>query len=212
MKKIIKVVLVAAFLLTTASSAFAEKTGVYVTPKFMYSFTSGNGDASDATMLAGIMPVSASTFGGALSVGYETKIGLRAELEYSIASPVKELFAKGNTTDKITNMTQTAFVNVFYDFKNKSNFTPYLGAGLGAGFNTFNTVDSKDPSDTTVDFAWNVGAGVSYKITELLALDLNYRFAQVGNGRIVDPDDKKVYMGTGTLSNHQALLGLRFSF
>jgi opacity protein-like surface antigen len=62
-------------------------------------------------------------------------------------------------------------------------FTPYVGAVIGMFFVDYRTrgdftlgeftVDQTNSDDRT-NFAWNIGAGVAYAITQNLDVDFNY--------------------------------------
>ena len=82
---------------------------------------------------------------------------------------------------------QTLFTNVFYDFHNATLFTPFVGGGIGVAinkstitlnfigspvFDTFETIDTR--------FAWNIGAGVAVNVTEIMLLELSYRYTDLG--------------------------------
>jgi hypothetical protein len=57
----------------------------------------------------------------------------------------------------------------------------YLGAGIGVGFLDFKGTDnSLKVSDNVIDFAWNVGAGLNYALTDRVSLGAGYRYVGVG--------------------------------
>ena len=140
----------------------AEKTGVYVAPKFNLGFMNwqaqGNGSA-DFAPLNGADSFSFDSnrtntvFGGALAVGYDFSrqfdVPVRVEVEYGIYSGGKGSteskidtgkLLPGIPTDasaefdiKIMNI-QTLMANLYWDFHNDSAFTPYIGGGIGMAF------------------------------------------------------------------------------
>ena len=73
----------------------------------------------------------------------------------------------------------------------------YIGAGVGAGFldidGTSNVVSG---DDDPIDFAWNVGVGLNYALTDLVALSAGYRYVGLGkhdidlNGGVQGPNDE----------------------
>jgi len=84
--------------------------------------------------------------------------------------------------------------NLIYDFKNTTDFTPFLGAGLGIGW--INSDGTKKDNTLVIDingvpgqtptteyapklygtaFAWQFKAGLNYAWTENMSLDLVYR-------------------------------------
>ena len=91
-------------------------------------------------------------------------------------------------------------LNGYYDFKNTSSFTPFLSAGLGVS-NV--EVDSGGSADDTV-FAYQLGAGVAYAITDKFFVDLKYRYFATENPEL---DGFEV-----EYSSHNFYLGGRFSF
>ena len=111
----------------------------------------------------------------------------------------------------------TIFANLYYDFHNDSDFTPYVGGGLGLGI-----IDSKletqwdtgsdSYKDTQTTFAYNLGVGCSYAFNDLITADLGYRFV----GTSYHETDKslqgtKITLGTANYANEFSL-GLRFNF
>ena len=127
---------------------------------------------------------------------------------------------------------QTLFFNAYWDFKNDSPVTPYVGAGLGIAFvdskasgSTDYTIGGADFSGSSstnyklnTNFAWNVGAGVAWELNELLALDLGYKFASLGKTKSRESSYEGLaetvsYKSKVTdLYMHQVMLGLRFTF
>lgn len=102
--------------------------------------------------------------------------------------------------DKVNNKVQlnTFMLNGFYDFKNKSAFTPYLMGGVGLAtmdqtairnvtdtiYAANNVLDNSwarlKRTHTTNNVAWNAGAGVRYKIDKDFSLDFSYRYLDAG--------------------------------
>jgi hypothetical protein len=73
----------------------------------------------------------------------------------------------------------------------------YIGAGVGAGFleidGTSNVVSG---DDDPIDFAWNVGVGLNYALTDSIGLSAGYRYVGLGKhkidltGGIAGPNDE----------------------
>jgi opacity protein-like surface antigen len=118
--------------------------------------------------------------------GYDSGDFWRADLtanwsgDYSIAPG-----AKIDTT--------TVLGNVYFDWKNDSAFTPYVGAGLGYGWVAGPGFNDKS------GLAFGLAAGVSVDMTTNLALDMGYRFHDIS---ISGPDTME----------HQVTAGMRFKF
>ncbi len=184
------------------------------------------------------------TWGGAIAIGYDFErmldLPMRGEIEYAFFGNVDgktsksfgggDIEGRGSLKNKMD--IQTLFFNAYFDFKNDYPVTPYVGAGLGIGF-----VDSKSTGDIeytlgdarysgssstgyklNTNFAWNVGAGVAWELTDTFALDLGYRFAGLGKVKSRSSsyegiDETVPYKSKVTnLYMHQVLLGLRMTF
>ncbi|MEM6460754.1 MAG: outer membrane beta-barrel protein [Pseudomonadota bacterium] len=115
-----------------------------------------------------------------------------------------------------------------------SPFSPYLSAGVGVSYNrigqmdyAFPTLGPGDrtlvPSGSSTDFAWSVGAGISYEIRQGLSVDLGYRYVDRGTIN-TDPGDIRViragvpdnFIAIGgteaDFTTNEVTLGLRFDF
>jgi opacity protein-like surface antigen len=116
-------------------------------------------------------------------------------------------------------------VNGYYDFTSYAGFTPYIGGGIGFSSNHISpTGVAVGPSggslnsDTSSQFAWQVGAGVSYNLSQNWALDIGYRYLDMGEART---GDDLAINGVGTIGSvaqhgdlqaHEVQVGLRYSF
>ncbi|MCR5169651.1 MAG: outer membrane beta-barrel protein [Desulfovibrio sp.] len=224
--------------------AKAEVNGVYVTPKFLMSIMSTGNNSSDIS--AGgfsIFDTSTSysqfTLGGGLAVGYDffpqSQLPLRAELEVLFRGNQKNTSGMdatdvGRTAFGMIGMdpdgfemkgtwnTTTLFANVYYDFHNSTDFTPYIGAGAGLAFNyagytaSYQGQDFASGDKYSTTFAWNVGAGCSYAFNENFALDVAYRYVSTGASS-VDGDVQGVHYQIDSNPNgHEFTIGLRMTF
>ena len=97
--------------------------------------------------------------------------------------------------------------NAYFDFVNKTPFTPYITAGIGVArldIDDFAVLGYRiGDSDDTV-FAYQVGAGVAYAINKNFSIDLKYRFFGTS-----DPDFDGV---DAEFNSHNIYLGLRYNF
>ena len=243
MKRIIGLLaLVAMLMLPAASFPAGDQVGGYVAPKFVYGFTQIDGVKLHWSHMgdSGSERVGSrtdSTFGGSLAVGYdfEKKFGvpLRAELEYAGFSTAE---AKRSYTFDDERMTlkqkfniQTLFLNAYWDIDTGTQFTPYLGAGIGMGFIKTKGTETgylvSDPTDSwanstssknVTNVAWNIGAGLGYDITDNWTLDVGYRFVGLGSVKTktyrYNDSDSSIYGKTKNLYQHQVSLGARYTF
>lgn len=121
----------------------------------------------------------------------------------------------------------SAMLNVYYDIDTGTKFTPYVGAGIGyAHLKNKTKVTGSTPagalnlgsSESENNFAWNVGAGVSYALNDKVSLDAGYRYSDYGN--IKESVSQKVsglkeplnVNGKYDVTSHEFLLGARYSF
>ena len=139
MKRITGLLIMALFLAVPTLALAAEQMGVYVAPKFVYSYTimkKMEGEVKHdpyyrETLLKGNAHDHA--WGGALAVGYDFnkkfRIPVRAELEYAAFSDVTgkkagfDHYDSYDYSDSYSTMKQklriqTLFVNAYYDFRN----------------------------------------------------------------------------------------------
>ena len=188
--------------LALSGVAQAEGTGMYLAPKFLMSIQNNY-----PTLEIGPNDVSEgySQFG----------VPVRAEVEYALRGNSEKSWNYSKKLDiKGAWNASTLFLNLYYDFRNSTAFTPYVGAGLGMAFNYANYTFSARGLNANFDdhrttFAWNVGAGVAYDITDNFAVDLGYRYVNLGYYEVDLPEGDKVKNQPG---NHEFMLGLRYTF
>ncbi|MDR2819413.1 MAG: outer membrane beta-barrel protein [Desulfovibrio sp.] len=268
MKKWAGFIALALLLCLQTEARAGEQTGIYVAPKFMTGFTgwhgknelgvssnmpgTGQGSYSEGAQHANTL------VGGALAIGYDFdkkyEIPVRAEIEYGVWSKLSGETSLGTNLDAVFTGTgdavmaftgmqfemdiQTLMANLYWDFKNSTAFTPYVGAGLGLAFiqaravvkgngtNAAHAASFSLEKDTGIrgqtNFAWQVGAGCSYAFTDAVSVDLGYRFVSLGN---VETNTARVaiealgsttsFSAKGKVENlymHQVGLGLRITF
>lgn len=243
MKRIMGLMFCVVMLLVPAA-AFAEgdQIGVYVAPKFVYGLTQmhdvrgwawPDGDPEPTTYQVGNK--TDNVFGGSLAVGYDFEKAfdtpLRVELEYSLFSraSAERRFAYGEFIDdedltrEQTYRIQTLFFNAYWDFDTGTDFTPYIGAGLGMAFiKTEANSRGENPlegswnmdfgSKTVTNFAWNLGLGLGYDISDSWTLDVGYRFVGLGSAKTNTYPGDTIHMKTDDLYQHQFSFGVRYTF
>lgn len=210
--------------------ASAEVVGVYVAPKFLMSIQD-SGDTT--TSLAGIDVQegrnSQLTAGGGLAIGYDFypkhQVPLRAELEFALRGNSEKSWNDGvlgvNLETKGKWNASTLFANFYLDLHNSTDFTPYVGAGLGMAFlhSSYSHVLSAGGasldtsySKQTTNFAWNVGLGCSYAFNENFSADVAYRFVGMGASEASTTfAGVKIKTDNAPYAN-EFMLGLRMTF
>lgn len=76
----------------------------------------------------------------------------------------------------------SSLVNVWRDFGITRNFGVYGGGGIGAGGYRFNYAaqGNEFANVQNTGFAWQVGTGAIYAVSDRITLDLGYRYYSVG--------------------------------
>jgi opacity protein-like surface antigen len=83
--------------------------------------------------------------------------------------------------------TLTTLFNLLFEYRNKTNFTPYFGGTAGWSQNRSSTVRDDIGAGTRVEqenetnnFAWGAMLGISWRFTGNWEADLGYRFINLG--------------------------------
>ena len=125
-----------------------------------------------------------NAFTGGGGVGYQFNDYLRSDVRVDWSGN----YSVGH--DAVANLT-TVLGNIYFDWKNDTVFTPYIGAGAGYGW------IGGDHSDD--GFTYALMAGVSVDMSQSIALDFGYRYREL----MLDGTDP---------NDHSALAGIRFKF
>ena len=188
--------------LTLAAPAAAQDlSSFYVTPKLLGSYQKADMNGGHERN---------AVFGLGASVGtdlsYSSSLPLRLEAEYLYHG--NETFSKGG--ESIDLSAHSILGNAFFDFQTDTALTPYIGGGLGlACLNDRITVASSSSSKgNRWNFAWNAGGGVAWGFSEKLALDMGYRYMDLGKTHD-HTDYGQSY--NASLTAHEFSLGLRFT-
>jgi opacity protein-like surface antigen len=242
MKKFKLTLLSFSLLLGSFSSAFADGSGVtvspYVSTKLSYGWSRGHdvrGDFFPEHKMDGIFettfnPKTDSGVGTKLAIGISTAIpeiygAIRTELELGFNPDYNDRNVDSNFPipglSTLSLDSKTFLFNLYYDLKTSSKFSPYIGAGVGLSRFTIDVDYHHYAGDfynkghkTGNKFVWQVGAGVAYNFVDNVALDLGYRFTDFGE--ILDFRTNVSNGDTpkikGKMQSHEVLLGLRYSF
>ena len=133
--------------------------------------------------------------GGAFGAGFDSGLRLENELIYRQASPR----TAGGDLWALAWM-----INVWWDARNSSPFTPYFGGGFGLGRGH---VASPGPIDNSGSgAAYQVGGGLDYKFDRHLSLDVGYRYFGIAD------TSSSGGVGSVDLAGSSVLAGLRWRF
>ncbi len=101
-----------------------------------------------------------------------------------------------------------ALMNVYASMPYR-HFEPYIMGGLGAAWNKADST-SLTKGDSKMSFAWTLGAGIGYRLSDCWGLDLGYRFVDLGEAR------SKFKDGSGRIKrdikSHDVMLSARYYF
>ena len=203
-----KTLLLAGAAVLFATSAHALEVTPYVGARISYDFTRNN-----AVQGGEKVKFNKNTWGGHIALGAKYN-NFRIETEYNQDRSVRKVFNQYDRL-KVNLKTQSLLVNVYYDFNLCSRFTPYVSAGAGiAKLNARQHFDSENSAKSNPsNFAWQVGAGVSYAATDSIDVDLGYRYVDTGAARIVKeiagPDENSIKLNT---ARHELYAGIRYNF
>ena len=145
-----------------------------------------------------------------------------AILSYVLPMNLRVTHAEPNyTVTASTKVTTTKLMlNGTYDFGDLAGgVSPYVSLGLGTAYNqskdSVSSVDSRNRRSVGVsgnqtknkfDFAYQMGAGLAYKVSSDVSVDLGYRFAD--NGRAANSQ----YINHARLQSHAVVLGIKVPF
>ncbi len=153
---------------------------------------------------------------------------IEAELGYQRNDIDKSVdYYEGSVEDEYSmtgNMSVISLMgNAYYDINLSDDLELFLTAGAGAAFVSFNDVGDVDDDFrydkvTATAFAYQLGAGLSYKVAENLRLEARYRYFATADFTIDDTanfwDDYATsdYMNSvRNISSSSVMLGLRLS-
>jgi len=158
----------------------------------------------------------------------ERKLKMRGTYSYDAESGGNDYQVHGETHDKGELNSGLFLFNAYFDFVRNGPLTPYIGAGVGFAVNKLERTffNEEDAEGTTIDdspikrsdsthnvtFAAALMAGVSYSITPVTMLDLNYRYLYMSGSDIdLNINGVKSNFSTGDIHEHQVRLGLRWN-
>lgn len=138
----------------------------------------------------------------------------RIELEYGHRSnPLNEVkFVEGDFNGDGDLTADSLLINVFAVYHDTSRWAPYFGVGAGAARIKADELQvSGHPlsSDSATVFAYQLGIGCEYRLTDSLSLDLGYRY--FGSSR---PEFSEENGGSFKMdyASHSLVLGVKAGF
>lgn len=138
----------------------------------------------------------------------------RVELEYTHRNnPLNHVkFVEGSFTGGGAVIADSLLINFFGVFHDVSRWAPYAGLGIGAArMEAAALTVSGQPmsNDSAVVFAYQLGAGIDYALTDYLNLDLGYRFFGSSRPEFIESNGRTFKMD---YFSHNLIFGLRAGF
>ncbi len=110
--------------------------------------------------------------------------------------------------------TWTLLANAWYDIDLGSDLTPYIGGGIGYADNELKHGALADGSGD--DFAWQLGAGINYKIGDKTSIGVGYRYVDAGDIKITLASRPGGSPPEGTydydVQSHSVMANINFQF
>ena len=145
---------------------------------------------------------------GSPHLAYGVRAGyVRGELEWNGSRDIKRNHVAfgGDEFDHFRLYKHSFMANAYFDYLTCTPWTPYVGAGMGV---SYLKVDNGDYARSGYRLAWQVMGGMTYDINSHWALDLGYRYADLGRIRIENDEvTSKV-----KARDHEIMFGARYTF
>jgi len=194
--------------LLVAAPAQAEGEGLYLSLGAGASFPEDSDVTGTGVNVTADLDTGYSIIG---AVGHGYRNGLRGEFELGYRD-IDVNSVSGVTTGSGDVGVFSFMVNGYYDFKNKTKWTPYLGLGIGGAkvsADAVTPIGSSVLDDSDLVFAYQGIAGLTYQVNNQLGLFADYRYFATA-----DPD---FTLDSGTdveseFSDHRVMVGLRWHF
>lgn len=143
-------------------------------------------------------------YSGSLAFGAQYKL-LRTELQGSYTFSVKDKVGDADVSQQMASL----MMNVYLDIPVSDVLYPYVMAGFGASFNKAELSYGSQKTDAQRwNFAWAIGAGLTYKLNEKLFTDIGYRYTDYGRVDLVQ--EGNIDYDLEKLKSHSLMLGLRY--
>ena len=125
-----------------------------------------------------------TAYSGMLVFGAKYKF-LRGELEGSYTTKAEEKIGDATAGVQMGSL----MMNLYFDIPVSDFLLPYVMLGGGAAYNHVKLeYGNQSVSNHKMNPAWQVGAGISYKVKQKLFTDLGYRYSDYGNVDIIRED------------------------
>jgi opacity protein-like surface antigen len=209
MKKYLLITFVCVLVFFFSAPVYSAE-GLYVSGNIGFAMASDS-DITDSTVPGVTVNTEFDTglaFGAALGYDFNR---FRAEGEISYQkNDIDKIGSPGVILDATGDAKALSFlINGYYNFINSSAFTPYISAGIGFAQVEFNDLDISSlgfsgSNDEDTVFAYQIGIGVGYAVTEKVTIDVKYRY--------FGTEDSEYDTTKAEFASNNFLFGVRYNF
>ena len=165
--------------LTMATASFAGQTNNYHPNDDMYvrvdgGYSIGAGETDNAGVFD-------------LGIGYRMNQFFRADITAEYRPWGKEEFkvkADDAKVGKADMYSLDAMANIYALYPGWDGLSIYGTGGVGYAYNKTDKLKGTHKGTGKGNFAWNVGAGIEYALTDCMAIDMGYRFTDLGKAHV----------------------------
>jgi len=195
-------------------------------------FVDSSPDAANCNLCNSNFPVTiddSAVLGGNLGMRFTENLRADIGIDYLTTSTVKGYNSLETPSSGSASLDSfVALFNGYVDFPELPGglvgpFIPYVTAGLGIAHNDLGRITGATPGGafslsgaSRTNFAYALGAGLSYPLTPLLIADLQYRYLDLGSlttgGSLTagGAQQQVTASHTGSLAVHAITIGIRF--
>lgn len=202
--------------LFSANAEAGVQLNQYISGKVSYDWYRNKWKDSDAEGIERAR-LNKERWGSHLAYGVQAGF-VRGELELNNTMPLTFKDADEDGEAKLKLYNYSVMGNAYFDFLNCTSWTPYIGVGLGTAwmkakmFGYAGNQKIKLLDKSVYNLAWQVTAGVAYKINSHWTVDAAYRYADLGRIRKREGDQVDWETSKIAVRNHEAMLGIRYTF
>ena len=147
---------------------------------------------------------------------WDTGLALETEFAYRRNGLDHDEFHGDSTDLDGTLSSYTLLANLYYRLDTGTDFTPYVGGGVGISLLDLNMKRGDEGKfhalDTDTQFAYQGIAGLAYAVAPHWSIGAEYRFFGTQDPSFIDhPDDNRVWTET-VYHAHELLFGVSYSF
>ena len=220
MKKLLAVALLSTTMLAGAASAEGD---FFVQGNLGASTTKGlNSKLSLDRTVAGKTNsyTKSDNLGTSALIGLEAGAKVHEHVRVSINLDYRPGYSQKYTTNfgdiKAKVKTLSSMFNVYYDITEVNGFTPYItvGAGIARNEMKMENTNSSGYKKKNTGFAYKVGFGTKYAMSQDFDLDLRYQYVDLGKAKFegTEKDIKITNTKAYKLRAHELLVGVAYKF